>query len=133
MGSHSCLKPLVTFWKLPPPSAAMGSKNGKPVLRDEDIAALSQSSGMPQQEVKDAFNAFVAEHPNGKMKPKDFREIMSSALPKKMPPRWRNMCSGSMIPIVMDMLTLLSSWSFSSSCLTGLQKRSCPRSSACLM
>ena len=61
----------------------MGSKNGKPVLRDEDIAALSQSSGMPPQEVKDAFNAFVAEHPNGKMKPKDFREIMSSALPKK--------------------------------------------------
>merc|ERR1711892_1158412 len=83
MGSHSCLKPLVTFWKLPPHSATMGSKNGKPVLRDEDITALSQSSGMPPQEVKDAFNAFVAEHPNGKMKPKDFREIMSSALPKK--------------------------------------------------
>ena len=61
----------------------MGSKNGKPVLRDEDVAALSQSSGMPEAEVKDAFNAFIAEHPNGKMKPKDFREIMSSALPKK--------------------------------------------------
>eukprot|EP00092_Neocalanus_flemingeri_P057759 GFUD01068723.1.p1 GENE.GFUD01068723.1~~GFUD01068723.1.p1 ORF type:complete len:196 (+),score=73.61 GFUD01068723.1:48-635(+) len=61
----------------------MGSKNGKPVLRDEDVAALSQSSGMTEVEVKDAFNAFVAEHPNGKMKPKDFREIMSSALPKK--------------------------------------------------
>ena len=61
----------------------MGSKNGKPVLRDEDVAALSQSSGMPEVEVKDAFNAFIAEHPNGKMKPKDFREIMSSALPKK--------------------------------------------------
>merc|ERR1712033_131074 len=38
---------------------------------------------MTQEEVKDTFNAFVAEHPNGKMKPKDFREIMSSALPKK--------------------------------------------------
>ena len=61
----------------------MGSKNGKPVLRDEDAAALSQSSGMTEVEVRDAFNAFVAEHPNGKMKPKDFREIMSSALPKK--------------------------------------------------
>merc|ERR1712121_604791 len=61
----------------------MGSKNGKPILRDEDVVALSQSSGMTQEEVKDAFNAFVAEHPNGKMKPKDFREIMSSALPKK--------------------------------------------------
>ena len=61
----------------------MGSKNGKPVLRDEDVAALSQSSGMSEAEVKDACNASLAEHPNGKMKPKDFREIMSSALPKK--------------------------------------------------
>ena len=61
----------------------MGSKNGKPVLREEDVVALSHSSGMTKDEVRDAFNAFVAEHPNGKMKPKDFREIMSSALPKE--------------------------------------------------
>ena len=61
----------------------MGSKNGKPVLRDEDCAALSESSGMTEVEVREAFNSFVAEHPNGKMKPKDFRDIMSSALPKK--------------------------------------------------
>eukprot|EP00091_Calanus_sinicus_P017725 TRINITY_DN38384_c0_g1_i1.p1 TRINITY_DN38384_c0_g1~~TRINITY_DN38384_c0_g1_i1.p1 ORF type:complete len:218 (-),score=103.12 TRINITY_DN38384_c0_g1_i1:54-647(-) len=61
----------------------MGSKNGKPVLREEDVSALSKSIGMPEAEVKDAFNTFIAEHPNGKMKPKDFREIMSSALPKK--------------------------------------------------
>jgi len=61
----------------------MGSKNGKPVLREEDAVALSHSSGMTKEEVRDAFNAFVAEHPNGKMKPKDFREIMSSALPKE--------------------------------------------------
>ena len=61
----------------------MGSKNGKPVLRDEDVIALSQSSGMTKEDVRESFNAFIAEHPNGKMKPKDFREIMSSALPKK--------------------------------------------------
>merc|ERR1719186_1585694 len=61
----------------------MGSKNGKPVLRDEDVIALSQSSGLSQEEVREAFTSFIAEHPNGKMKPKDFREIMSSALPKK--------------------------------------------------
>merc|ERR1712055_1204892 len=61
----------------------MGSKNGKPVLRDEDVIALSQSSGLSQEEVREAFSSFIAEHPNGKMKPKDFREIMSSALPKK--------------------------------------------------
>eukprot|EP00092_Neocalanus_flemingeri_P028688 GFUD01031149.1.p1 GENE.GFUD01031149.1~~GFUD01031149.1.p1 ORF type:complete len:196 (+),score=64.90 GFUD01031149.1:46-633(+) len=61
----------------------MGSKNGKPVLREEDIAALSKSSGLDEAQVKESFDAFVAEHPNGKMKPKDFREMMSKALPKK--------------------------------------------------
>ena len=61
----------------------MGSKNGKPVIRDEDIEALSKSSGMEKEEVKKAFDAFVAEHPNGKMKPKDFRTMMSQAMPKK--------------------------------------------------
>jgi len=61
----------------------MGSKNGKPVLRDEDISALAQSSGLNREQVKDAFDAFIAEHPNGKMKPKDFRTMMAQALPKK--------------------------------------------------
>merc|ERR1712198_258049 len=61
----------------------MGSKNGKPVIRDEDIEALSKSSGLEKEEVKKAFNNFVAEHPDGRMKPKAFREMMSQALPKK--------------------------------------------------
>merc|ERR1719245_2863597 len=38
---------------------------------------------MTEKEVRDAFTSFLAEHPNGKMKPKDFRELMSKALPKK--------------------------------------------------
>ena len=61
----------------------MGSKNGKPVLREEDIATLTKSSGLDETQVKEAFNSFVQEHPNGKMKPKDFREMMQKALPKK--------------------------------------------------
>ena len=61
----------------------MGSKNGKPLLREDDIANLVKTSGMTEKDVKHAFDSFVAEHPNGKMKPKDFRQIMSSALPKK--------------------------------------------------
>jgi len=61
----------------------MGNKGGKPVLRDQDVADLSKSSGMDEVQVRDAFNAFVEEHPNGKMKPKDFREMMGKALPKK--------------------------------------------------
>ena len=61
----------------------MGSKNGKPLLREDDIASLVKTSGMTEKDVKHAFDSFVAEHPSGKMKPKDFRKIMSSALPKK--------------------------------------------------
>ena len=61
----------------------MGSKNGKPVLREEDIAALSQSSGLDEAQVREAFNSFIAEHPNGRMKPKEFTKMMSQALPKK--------------------------------------------------
>lgn len=61
----------------------MGSKNGKPVLTDENAAALAQSSGLDVVQVREHFDAFVAEHPNGKMKKKDFREMMSKALPKK--------------------------------------------------
>jgi len=61
----------------------MGNKGGKPELRDEDVALFCKSSGMTEDQVKESFNAWVAEHPNGKMKPKDFREMMSKALPSK--------------------------------------------------
>ena len=61
----------------------MGSKNGKPILREEDIEALSKSSGMEAELVKKAFNSFVTEHPNGKMKPADFKKMMTAAMPKK--------------------------------------------------
>jgi len=61
----------------------MGSKNGKPVLREEDIVKLCQTSGKDEAEVRQIFDAFVEEHPNGKMKKKDFRKMMEQALPKK--------------------------------------------------
>jgi len=61
----------------------MGCKNGKPVLRDEDLEQLCKTSGMDEVEVKEAFDQFVTEHPNGKMKKKYFRELMEKALPKQ--------------------------------------------------
>merc|ERR1711892_1289606 len=61
----------------------MGSKNGKPVLRGEDIAAIVRTSGMEEKEVRENFEAFVAEYPDGKMKPKVFREMMTKGMPKK--------------------------------------------------
>merc|ERR1712111_264062 len=39
--------------------------------------------GLDEAQVKQAFDNFVTEHPNGKMKPKDFREMMEKALPGK--------------------------------------------------
>ena len=60
----------------------MGNKNGTPVLREQDIAALSKSSGMDAAQVKEHFNAFLTAHPNGKMKPKEFREMVEKTMPK---------------------------------------------------
>merc|ERR1712213_164552 len=60
----------------------MGNKNGTPVLREQDIAALSKSSGMDTAQVKEHFNAFLTAHPNGKMKPKEFREMVEKTMPK---------------------------------------------------
>eukprot|EP00092_Neocalanus_flemingeri_P028436 GFUD01030878.1.p1 GENE.GFUD01030878.1~~GFUD01030878.1.p1 ORF type:complete len:207 (+),score=75.03 GFUD01030878.1:465-1085(+) len=61
----------------------MGSKNGKPVLREEDITQLAQTSGLDRKQVEDHFNGFKAEHPNGKMNKKEFTTMLSKALPKK--------------------------------------------------
>ena len=61
----------------------MGSSNGKPVLRPEDVSQLAKSSGMEEAQVKQAFDNFINEHPDGKMRPKDFREMMQKALPGK--------------------------------------------------
>ena len=60
----------------------MGSKNGKPFIRDEDIEALSKSSGMSKEDVKEAYDSFIEGHPNGKMKKEDFAKMMAQALPK---------------------------------------------------
>merc|ERR1739838_1038026 len=61
----------------------MGNKNGTPVLREEDVAELTKSSGLTEEQVRQSFDSFVVEHPSGKMKPKDFREMMTKAMPKK--------------------------------------------------
>jgi len=53
------------------------------VLRPEDVTSLSKSSGLDEAQVKQAFDNFVTEHPDGRMKPKDFREMMEKALPGK--------------------------------------------------
>ena len=64
-------------------SYRMGNKNGKFELSEEDIEAFVNSSGKSADEIKNAFNIFKDEHPNGKINKKDFSKIMKEALPKK--------------------------------------------------
>merc|ERR1711953_1637921 len=61
----------------------MGNKSGRPVLREEDVAALSLTSGLTEDQVRNTFTSFIADHPNGRLMPKDFRQMMQKALPKK--------------------------------------------------
>jgi len=81
--SFICLEKHFVFSAIRLTKDQMGSKNGKPVITDQQAADLARTSGMTEEEVKESFNAFVAEHPNGKMKKKDFTEMMQKALPKK--------------------------------------------------
>jgi len=61
----------------------MGCKNGKPMLRDEDRKALAETSGLSEDEVVVKFDAFVKDHPDGKLRKKDFRDMVSQAIPKQ--------------------------------------------------
>merc|ERR1712012_1490548 len=63
--------------------AKMGNKDSAPVLRDEDVAMLAETSGLGEEDVREQFNAFITEHPKGKMKKKDFGEMMKKALPQR--------------------------------------------------
>ena len=37
----------------------MGSRNGKPVLREEDLHTISSTSGLSEQQIRDDFDIFV--------------------------------------------------------------------------
>ena len=56
---------------------SMGSKNGKPVLRPEDRAALAKSSGQTEETVQDEFDKFMKEYPDGKLNKANFNKMMS--------------------------------------------------------
>jgi Ca2+-binding EF-hand superfamily protein len=63
------------------------------VLRQEDITAITKSSGLDEAQVKQYFEAFVRDHPDGNMKPKDIQEIMEKALPKSDTSKMETMCT----------------------------------------
>ena len=59
----------------------MGSNNGKPVLRKEDIDTLVESTGMNATEIKSAFDNFVARNPDGKLREQEFKKLIAEARP----------------------------------------------------
>ena len=77
----------------------MGNQNGTPVLRQEDIESLQASSQLTEEQVgvsyklctflqiflqiRDAFNNFMKEHPNGKINKAAFAQMMGKAMPDK--------------------------------------------------
>ena len=60
----------------------MGSRNGKAVLSEEDIATLVTSSGLDEEQIQSRFDKFVEKHRDGTIKPNDFHKMMSKAFPK---------------------------------------------------
>ena len=61
----------------------MGAKNGKPVLRDEDIKTMMTTSGLTEKQVRDTFESFLRKNPDGKFDKKEFRAMMQKAMPQK--------------------------------------------------
>ena len=45
----------------------MGSSNGKPVLRDDDVDAIMKTSGMSEDQVRRDFEIFVKQYPTGEV------------------------------------------------------------------
>jgi len=57
----------------------MGTKNGKPVLRDEDVAAIAKKSGLSEAQIREDFNSFLADHPSGRLNKKEFKKCFTTA------------------------------------------------------
>merc|ERR1711936_1487454 len=61
----------------------MGGKQSTPELRPEDLAALVKSTGLEEDQVRNCFDEFVKENPNGKIKKSNFRKTMKQAIQEK--------------------------------------------------
>jgi len=58
---------------------SMGNKNGTPVLRDEDVATIAEKSGLSEEQIREDFNSFIADHPKGRLTKKDFKKVFTVA------------------------------------------------------
>ena len=56
-------------------------KKPAPVLEESDLDFLALYTASSKEHLQDKFEHFLEHHPNGYIKPKEFRSIMSSCFP----------------------------------------------------
>lgn len=54
----------------------MGCVNGKPVLSDEDLDFIATHTAVNRDEVDKQYENFLAKHPDGRIRKKEFRAMM---------------------------------------------------------
>ena len=61
----------------------MGSRAGKPVLTEDCVQSLMESSGMERSQIENYFSYFLSINSHGKMDRKEFRKVLSVAQPRR--------------------------------------------------
>jgi len=61
----------------------MGSENGKPVLTQDQIDYLVESTEFDASGVREFFESFLEDHPDGKVTKEGFRKMISEAHPEE--------------------------------------------------
>ena len=59
----------------------MGNQNGRSIFTDQDVTEFIETSGLDAVHVRDQFRRFMNNHPDGFMKPIDFRQMIKTAYP----------------------------------------------------
>ena len=77
----------------------MGSSNGKPVLRDDDVEAIMKTSGMSEQQVRRDFDIFVTQYPTGVFTGRGISSLSTSVCPGAMKPTVFKQMVYKMLPI----------------------------------
>jgi len=60
----------------------MGCVNGKNVLLEDDIQFLVKYTDLKEEQVKEHYEKFIANHPKGKMDKKSFTDMMNLCYPE---------------------------------------------------
>ena len=59
----------------------MGNQNGRSIFTDQDVTEFIETNGLDEVHVREQFRRFMNNHPDGFMKPIDFRQMIKTAYP----------------------------------------------------